>query len=66
MADIPNRIVIGTKDVMKITGKSRRTACRILARIRKFYEKDVNGMVCIFEFCEVTKIKEAFVMIFFK
>ena len=66
MEAMPNRIVISNKDVMNITGKSSRTACRILAKIRKHYDKPPKGYVCIFEFCEVTMIRETFVLKFIR
>jgi hypothetical protein len=45
------RIAIYPKDVEIITGRSHRTACRILAEIRKDMGKSKNQFVSIWEFC---------------
>lgn len=58
MNSIPNRIVIYTKDVMNITGRSERTARRLMASIRKACNKDKEAFISIEEFCAFTGLKE--------
>jgi hypothetical protein len=51
---VPNRIVIYAKDVMNITGRKERAARKIMARIRKKFNKENGTCISIFEFCEYT------------
>ncbi|TAN13620.1 MAG: hypothetical protein EPN37_13365 [Chitinophagaceae bacterium] len=55
---IPNRIVIYTKDIMNITGRKERTARKLLARIRKEFNKERGDFVTTYEFSRFTGIKE--------
>ena len=55
---IPGRIVIYAKDVINITGRKERAAWKLLAQIRKKYNKEKGQFVTIDEFCEFTGIKE--------
>ena len=55
---IPNRIVIYTKDVMNITGRKERAAKKLLAQIRRKYNKNRGGFVSIDEFCEFTMLNK--------
>jgi hypothetical protein len=55
---IPNRIVIYAKDVMNITGRKERAARKLLARIRKKYQKGRGAFISIDEFCGYTGLKE--------
>lgn len=53
---VPNRIVIYAKDVMNITGRSERTARKILQQIRQASGKKKGSMVTVAEFCGFTGI----------
>lgn len=55
---IPNRIVIYAKDVMNITGRKERAARKLLARIRKKYQKANGEFISIDEFCEYTSLRK--------
>ena len=61
---IPVRIVIYAKDVINITGRKERAAWKMLAQIRKKYNKEKGQFVTIYEFCEFTGIKEERVLPF--
>jgi predicted DNA-binding transcriptional regulator AlpA len=58
MNPIPHRIVVYPKDVMNITGLSRRSAQRLLERVRKASGKGEGSFVSIEEFCQFTGLKE--------
>ena len=62
----PNRIVIYSKDVMNITGRSERGARRLLERIRLLNGKGKNDFVTVEEFCRYTGLKEEYVWPFLK
>jgi hypothetical protein len=64
MAKINNRIIVYTKDVVIITGRTERTARRILTAIRKKYSKPPGALVSVSEFCEHTGLKEQIVIPF--
>jgi hypothetical protein len=55
---IPNRIVIYAKDIMNITGRKERAARKLLAQIRKKYNKANGEFITFKEFSEYTKIDE--------
>lgn len=55
---VPNRIVIYAKDVMNITGRSERTARKILQQIRQASGKKRGDMVTVVEFCQYTGINQ--------
>ena len=55
---VPNRIVIYAKDVMNITGRSERTARKILQQIRQAGGKKRGDMVPVAEFCRFTGIDQ--------
>jgi len=61
---IPNRIVIYAKDIMNITGRKERAARKLLARIRKKYNKKKGDFLTITEFCEFTGIDKELVKSF--
>ncbi len=61
---IPNRIVIYAKDIMNITGRKERAARKLLARIRKKYNKKKGDFLTITEFCEYTGIDKELVKSF--
>jgi hypothetical protein len=61
---IPNRIVIYAKDIMNITGRKERAARKLLAQIRKKYQKKNGEFISIDEFCEFTGLKEEKVAVF--
>jgi hypothetical protein len=50
--------VIYSRDVINITGQSKRTARRIMMIIRKAKNKSSRDMVTIDDFCEVMKFRE--------
>ena len=50
----PARIVVYTKDVARITGRTDRTARKLLTRVRKHYSKDTRSLVTVEEFCAYT------------
>jgi hypothetical protein len=52
------RLVLYTKDIIIITGKSDRTARRMIAAIRKKYHKEKNALVSVDDFCSYTGLKE--------
>ena len=52
-----NRIIICAKDIQVITGKGERTARRIISKIRTTYNKPVNGLVTLNEFCTYSGLK---------
>ena len=58
MKNIPSRLIVYTKDVMNITGRSKNPSRNILAAIRKKYNKPPKALVTIEEFCEFTGLKE--------
>lgn len=53
------RVCIYPKDVMIITGKSYSSAVRLLATIRKAYQKPTYSLVSILEFCTYTNLEES-------
>jgi hypothetical protein len=55
MKPVSNRLLLYTKDIEKITGKSARTSRRIAQRIKK---KHAASFVTLDAFCEYTGIKE--------
>ena len=55
---VPNRIVIYAKDVMKITGRSERTARKMLQLIRTVNRKKKGELVTVYEFCRFTGIDQ--------
>lgn len=54
MKNAPARMVIYTKDVMLLTGKSERTARKLLTRVRRHFAKDSRSLVTVEEFCTFT------------
>ena len=66
MNAIPNRLVIYTKDVMNITGRKERTAQKLLANIRKRYNKSLTDFITVHEFCAYAGLKEEQVMPYLK
>lgn len=63
---VPNRIVIYAKDVMNITGRSERTARKILQQIREINGKERGAFVTVAEFCCYTGLEESNVQVFLK
>ena len=51
---LAGRMVLYTKDVMVLTGKSERTSRRLLTRVRKHYSKDLRSLITVEEFCAYT------------
>ena len=60
------RLFIYTKDIMLITGKSERSASRIMVSIKKKYQKRVNSGITIHEFCEHMRLDEEYVALLLK
>ena len=58
---IPNRIVIYAKDVMNITGRKERAARKLIAKIRKKYNKENGTFIFVKEFCLFTGLEESLV-----
>ncbi|MCU7551808.1 hypothetical protein OCK74_21995 [Chitinophagaceae bacterium LB-8] len=56
--NVPIRIVIYAKDISNITGRKERTARKIIAQIRRKYNKKPGDLVTIYEFCEHTGLSE--------
>ena len=54
---IPNRIAIYAKDIQNITGRSERTARKMLATIRKKLNKQNGEFITIEEFCRYAGFK---------
>jgi hypothetical protein len=54
MRAVPNRIVLQTKDIMLITGKSERTSRRLLKEIRKSGGNTRVSFVSLEQFCAFT------------
>lgn len=46
------RLAVYAKDIERIMGKSPRTACTMLANIRKYYGKEKHQVVTINELCD--------------
>lgn len=58
MKTIPQRIIIYPKDVASITGRSERTARRLIQRVRLMFGKSQEEFVTVKEFCSVYGIEE--------
>lgn len=56
--NVPRRTVIYAKDIQRITGRRIRTARKMLADIRKRYNKQRTDFVTVREFCSFTGIPE--------
>jgi hypothetical protein len=54
MRSVRNRIVLQTKDIMLITGKSERTSRRLLKEIRKSARNSKVSFVSLEQFCAFT------------
>jgi hypothetical protein len=54
MRSVRNRIVLQTKDIMLITGKSERTSRRLLKEIRKSVRNSKVSFVSLEQFCAFT------------
>ncbi|CAL1518560.1 hypothetical protein [Chitinophaga sp. MM2321] len=63
---VPNRIVIYAKDIQNITGRSERTARKMLQQIRKANGKKKGEFVTVAEFCIYAGLKEEIVAGFLK
>ena len=63
---IPNRVVIYSKDIQNITGRSQRTARKMMSALRKKYHKNKGDFITVDEFCQHTGIKKEQVNIFLK
>ena len=55
-------VVLHTKDVQLIIGKSERTARKLMKAIRKHFGKSKNQMISLGEFCEYTGLPESEVL----
>jgi hypothetical protein len=54
MRSVRSRIVLQTKDIMLITGKSERTSRRLLKEIRKSVRNSKVSFVSLEQFCAFT------------
>ncbi|RPD38601.1 hypothetical protein EG028_25245 [Chitinophaga barathri] len=61
----PHRIVITTKDVMLILGKSNRTARRLMKQMCMYFKKKRGQYITVAEFCEFVGLTEEEVLKFF-
>jgi hypothetical protein len=61
---IPPRIVIYAIDVMNITGRKVRAARKLLAKIKKKYNKKNQEFVSIKEFSEFTGLEPELIKVF--
>ena len=66
MKMITTRIVVYAKDIMKITGRCERTARKIIADIRRAYDKHANAYITVDDFCRFMKFREAEVLAYLK
>ncbi len=55
---IPHRIVIYAKDIRNITGRSERTARKMLQQIRIATGKKKGDFITVAEFCGYTGLQE--------
>jgi hypothetical protein len=58
---IPQRMVVHTSDIKNITGYGDRAARKIMCKIKNAFGKTKDQFITIYEFCEVTGIKEEIV-----
>jgi hypothetical protein len=65
MKHIPPRVAIYPKDIANITGRSDRTARKILQTIKKASGKNKQQFVTIKEFCLFTGINNELIKDFF-
>ncbi|MNL42494.1 hypothetical protein D3C87_1649530 [compost metagenome] len=49
-----SRLFVYTKDVEILTGRGRKVATRLLAEVRKKYDKARYDLVTVIEFCDYT------------
>ncbi len=66
MKTLPVRIIIYPKDVVRITGRSERTARKLIQKVRLIFGKSPDEFVTIKEFCTVFGIEEQLVFDFIK
>ena len=52
------RICIYPKDVQILTGKSERSARKIIARLKVLHAKDKHQFISVKEFCDYTGLEE--------
>lgn len=53
---IPDRVVVYTKDIQNILGKSPRSAAKYMLKLRKILEKEEEEFVTVDEFCMITGV----------
>jgi hypothetical protein len=51
------RLIICAKDIQQITGKSERTALRLMNKIKKQFHKARHQSINVMEFCEYMGLK---------
>lgn len=61
ISKLPQRVVLYPKDIENITGRSDRTARKLLQKIKKARGKSKDEFVTIKEFCAFTGIDEELV-----
>lgn len=59
---IPKRMVIYTKDVINITGRSESSCQRLLAKVRRHNKKKPRAVITVDELCEHMKLEKEKVM----
>ena len=65
-ARLPLRVVLYPKDIENITGRSARTARKLLQKIRLALEKNPDEFVTVKEFCTFYGIEEELVKEFLR
>jgi hypothetical protein len=63
---IPGRILLYSRDIENITGKSRRTSQRLIQKIRQIYGDSGESFVTMKEVCKHLRLEEEDVMKFIK
>jgi hypothetical protein len=66
MNKVPTRIVLYAQDIMNITGRCKRTARRMIAAMRKKFNKPTRGFITIDDFCEFTGLTENYVVAYLR
>ena len=58
MMNNPGRLVLYAKDVALISDVTKRTASRLIIKIRKHFNRPPSPLVTIRDFCEFTGLQE--------
>ena len=55
---IPERVIITSKDIENILGKSARAARKYMALLRRIYKKPAGQFITVEEFCAASGLTE--------